>query len=150
MGASYNSATGIAAAGQRTTVANAYTGGYRSYASGTVTNTNTGRSTSVAGVSSNYGSAVKVGNNVYGDANGNVFKDNGGGSWSQWGGGAGAGGGHGGGGLGGGGGGGWGGWGGSSAMNDQAWSRDAGSSRASSFGGGGWSRGGGGGWGGRR
>jgi hypothetical protein len=137
MGASYNSATGVAAAGQRTTVANAYTGGYRSYASGTVYNPNTGNATHAAAVSSNYGSAVKVGNNVYGDANGNVFRDNGSGSWSQWGGGRA------------GGGGGWGGWGGSSGMNSQAWSRDAGASRSSSFGGGGWSRGGGG-FGGRR
>ncbi len=136
MGASYNSATGVAAAGQRTTVSNAYTGGYRSYASGTVYNPNTGNATHVEGVSSNYGSAVKVGNNVYGDASGNVFRDNGDGSWSQWGG---SGGGH----------GGWGGWGGSSGMNSQAWSRDAGASRFSSFGGGGWSRGGGG-FGGRR
>jgi hypothetical protein len=144
MGASYNSATGIAAAGQRTTVGNAYTGGYASYASGTVANTNTGRSTSVSSLQTNYGSAVKVGNNVYGDANGNVFKDNGGGSWSQWGGGGGGGG-----GLGGGGGsGGWGNWGGSRSMNSQAWSRDAGASRASSFSGGGW--GGGGGFGGGR
>jgi hypothetical protein len=144
MGASYNSATGIAAAGQRTTVGNAYTGGYASYASGTVANTNTGRSTSVSSLQTNYGSAVKVGNNVYGDANGNVFKDNGGGSWSQW-----SGGGGGGGGLGGGGGsGGWGNWGGSRSMNSQAWSRDAGASRASSFSGGGW--GGGGGFGGGR
>jgi hypothetical protein len=137
MGASYNSATGVAAAGQRTTVANAYTGGYRSYASGTVYNPNTGNATHAAAVSTNYGSAVKVGNNVYGDANGNVFRDNGSGSWSQWGGGRA------------GGGGGWGGWGGSSGMNSQAWSRDAGASRSSSFGGGGWSRGGGG-FGGRR
>jgi len=167
-GTSYNSATGIAAAGQRTTVGNAFTGGYESFASGTATNTRTGttatgytktygnaytgqqvktgqanitnpytgQSQHVSAVQTNQGTAVRAGNNVYGDANGDVFKDNGDGSWSKWGGG------------GGGGGGGWGSWGGSSSMFSQASSRDAGPWGERGFSGGGW--GGGGFRGGRR
>ena len=54
-GSSYNSATGVASAGQRTTEANAYTGNYESYASGAATNTKTG--TTVSGSSTTYGNA---------------------------------------------------------------------------------------------
>ena len=165
-GSSYNSATGVAAAGQRSGVANAYTGGYESYASGAATsmrtgttatgytktygnaytgqqvktgqanisNPFTGQSQHVSAVQTNQGTAVRAGNNVYGDANGNVFRDNGDGSWSKWGGG--------------GGGGGWGSWGGSNSMASQATARDQGNWGEHGFsGGGGW---GGGGFGGGR
>ena len=167
-GSSYNSATGVAAAGQRTTVGNAYTGGYGSFASGSATNTRTGttatgytktygnaytgqqvktgqaqianpytgQSEHVSAVQTNQGSAVKAGNNVYGDANGDVFKDNGDGSWSKWGGGAGSS-------------GGWGSSRGSSGMASQATSRDAGDWGERGYSGGG-SGGGGGFRGGRR
>lgn len=162
-GTSYNSATGVAAAGQRTTVGNAYTGGYQSYASGTATNTRTGttatgysntygnaytgqqvktgqatvsnpysgKSANVSAMQTNDGGAVKVNNSVYGDHDGNVYSDGGGGSWSKWNGGSGS----------------WGGFSGGgsqmSSLNSQAWSRSAGSSRWGGFSGGG-------GWGGRR
>jgi hypothetical protein len=54
-GSSYNSATGVAANGQRTTTANAYTGNYQSYASGSAYSTKTGAS--ATGYTNTYGNA---------------------------------------------------------------------------------------------
>jgi hypothetical protein len=113
-GASYNSRTGVASAGQRGGATNAYTGNYAAGERGAVTNTRTGatasgergtegnaytgqsvtggrgtvtgpggQSTSVAGLQGDQGGAARVGNNVYADHDGNVYKGGQGGSWQQ-------------------------------------------------------------------
>jgi len=167
-GTSYNSATGVAAAGQRTTVANAYTGGYQSYASGTATNTRTG--TTATGYTNTYGnaytgqqvktgqatvsnpysgksanvSAVQTNNGGAVSVNNNVYADHNGNVYSNGGGSGGNS-------------GSWSQWNGgsnswdaskasnaqTSSLNSQAWSRSAGSSRSSGFSGGGGGSGGG-------
>jgi hypothetical protein len=98
-GTSYNSRTGVASAGQRGVATNAYTGGYAAGKRGTATDTRTGqtvsggratvgnaytgRSTSAGWVSGSQGSAARVGNNVYADHDGNVYKNDPAGGWSK-------------------------------------------------------------------
>jgi hypothetical protein len=82
-GAVTNTRTGATASGSRGTVGNAYTGQSVTGGKGTVTGPG-GQSTSVAGAHGSQGGVGKVGNNVYADHDGNVYKKGGGGSgWSQ-------------------------------------------------------------------
>jgi hypothetical protein len=139
-GAATSTKTGASVSGARGTVGNAYTGQSVTGGRGEVTGPG-GNSTSVGGIHNDNSGVAHVGNNVYADHDGNVYKGGGGGGWSQfdhsnssWGG-----------------------------MNDSSmshnldiWdsSRSSGDSRTSSFGSSSWGShsswgGGGGGWGGR-
>ncbi len=78
-----NTNTGASATGARGTVGNAYTGNSISGGRGTVTGPG-GNSTSVAGVHGDDSGVARVGNNVYADHDGNIYKGGGGDAWSQW------------------------------------------------------------------
>jgi len=82
---SFNSRTGWAAAGQRGAFGNVYTGDYGGYARGTAYNYRTGDAVSYGAVRGPDGGAVRVGNNVYADRNGNVYRYNGDGGWGRYG-----------------------------------------------------------------
>ena len=91
-GAAANPYTGGRAAGEHATVGNAYTGNSASEFHGSYYNPRTGQYESAGGVHDNQtgNSAVRVGDNVYADHDGNVYR-NSGGSWqglssSGWGG----------------------------------------------------------------
>lgn len=83
-GAAANPYTGARASGEHATVGNAYTGNSASEFHGSYYNPKTGSYESAGGVQSNAtgNSAVRVGNNVYADKDGNVYQNNGG-TWQQ-------------------------------------------------------------------
>jgi hypothetical protein len=78
-----NTNTGASATGARGTVGNAYTGNSVTGGRGTVTGPG-GNTTSVAGIHGDDSGAVRVGNNVYADHDGNIYKGGGGDGWSQY------------------------------------------------------------------
>jgi hypothetical protein len=82
-GTATNTKTGASATGARGTVGNAYTGNSATGGRGTVTGPG-GNSTSVAGIHGDNNGVAKVGNNVYADHDGNVYKGDGNGGWSQY------------------------------------------------------------------
>jgi hypothetical protein len=73
---------GSVAAGERGSVGNAYTGSEVSGNRGTAYNPNTGRGASFGGVSGNRGGVERVGDDVYGYRDGNVYRRTEGG-WQQ-------------------------------------------------------------------
>ncbi len=81
-GATYNPTTGVGAAGSKATVGNAYTGKEATAARGVVSGPG-GNTTSVAGVKGQQGLAVRVGDSYYGTKDGNVYKSNGQGGYTQ-------------------------------------------------------------------
>ena len=82
-GTAVNTKTGASATGARGTVGNAYTGNSVTAGRGTVTGAG-GQSTSVAGIHGDDNGVAKVGNNVYADHDGNIYKGGGGSGWSQY------------------------------------------------------------------
>ena len=82
-GTATNTKTGASATGARGTVGNAYTGNSVTGGRGTVTGPG-GNSTSVAGIHGDDNGVAKVGNNVYADHDGNIYKGDGGSGWSQF------------------------------------------------------------------
>jgi hypothetical protein len=78
-----SSRTGASATGYRGTYGNAYTGQSVTGSRGVVTGPG-GQTTSVAGVHGDQGGAVRVGNDVYADHDGNIYKGGGAAGWSQW------------------------------------------------------------------
>jgi hypothetical protein len=82
-GTATNTQTGASATGARGTVGNAYTGQSVTGGRGEVTGPG-GSSTSVAGIHNDNSGVAKVGNNVYADHDGNVYKGSGGSGWSQF------------------------------------------------------------------
>jgi hypothetical protein len=98
-GGAYNAYTGNYAAGERGTVTNTQTGASATGFRGTAGNAYTGQSvtggrgdvtgpggqtTSVAGVHNDQSGVARVGNNVYADQDGNIYKGGGGQGWSQY------------------------------------------------------------------
>ncbi len=75
-GTATNTKTGASATGARGTVGNAYTGNSVTGGRGTVTGPG-GNSTTVAGVHGDNSGVARVGNNVYADHDGNVYKSGG-------------------------------------------------------------------------
>lgn len=82
-GAAYNPNTGAAAVGGQVTVGNAYTGQSATAGRAAVYNPNTGHVTSVGGVQTEQGSVGHIGNDVYATKDGQVYRADGQGSWSQ-------------------------------------------------------------------
>jgi hypothetical protein len=82
-GAVTNTNTGASASGARATVGNAYTGNSVTAGRGQVTGPG-GNTTSVAGIHGDDSGVARVGNNVYADHDGNVYKGGGGSGWSQY------------------------------------------------------------------
>ncbi len=79
-GTAYNTKTGASATGARGTVGNAYTGQSVTGGRGTVTGPGD-NTTSVAGVHNDNSGVAKVGNNVYADHDGNIYKSGGSGDY---------------------------------------------------------------------
>jgi hypothetical protein len=71
---SYNSRTGIAAAGQRFAVGNAFTGTYATGTRGVAYDSRTGRAVDYGSIRGPNGGAVRVGNTVFADRDGNVSR----------------------------------------------------------------------------
>ena len=82
VGTAYNSRTGTLAAGQRASVTNVYTGQTASGSRGVAYNPNTGKATSWGAVGSDGSGIGHVGNNVYADNDGNLYRSSDGG-WQQ-------------------------------------------------------------------
>ncbi len=82
---SYNSRTGIAAAGQRGAIGNAYTGEWATGARGGFYDTRTGNYVTYSGARGPDGGYVRVGNTVFADRDGNVYRYNGDAGWRGYG-----------------------------------------------------------------
>jgi hypothetical protein len=78
-----NTRTGASATGFRGTYGNAYTGQSVTGGRGVVTGPG-GQTTTVGGIHGDDSGVAHVGNNVYADHDGNVYKGGGGSGWSQW------------------------------------------------------------------
>jgi len=71
---SYNSRTGIATAGQRWATGNAFTGTYASGTRGVAYDSRTGRAVDYGSIRTENGGAMRVGNTVFADQNGNISR----------------------------------------------------------------------------
>jgi len=82
---SYNSRTGIATAGQRFAVGNAFTGTYATGTRGVAYDSRTGRAVDYGAVRTQNGSAARVGNTVFADRDGNISRYNPRTGWEDYG-----------------------------------------------------------------
>jgi hypothetical protein len=82
-GRAYNSTTGTRIAGRRGAVENVYAGNYAASARGTIYNEKTGNAAHSARFAGNQGGAIDVNSHVIAGQNGNYFRPNGEGGWSQ-------------------------------------------------------------------
>ncbi|HUO51187.1 MAG TPA: hypothetical protein VMT93_01600 [Gemmatimonadaceae bacterium] len=80
---SYNSRTGIATAGQRYTVGNAFTGTYATGTRGVAYDARTGRAVDYGGVRTAEGGVGHVGNTVFASRDGSVYRWNPGTGWQE-------------------------------------------------------------------
>ena len=83
VGTAYNSRTGTIAAGQRGVVTNVYSGDYAYGGRGVAYNPATGRGGSAGWARGEQGGAVRVGDDIYAGRDGQVYKRNDRGDWSQ-------------------------------------------------------------------
>ena len=82
---SYNSRTGIAMAGQRFAVGNAFTGTYATGTRGVAYDSRTGRAVDYGAIRGENGGAARVGNTVFADHDGNISRWNPRTGWQDYG-----------------------------------------------------------------